>query len=124
MLATAKLVSAGMPTSHGRKYLRIRSLPIMSHGCTKTAAPSSSAALKTGKSAESPRDQSLTWLPICTPARPSSVTQRFSSATASSGDCMGSVPSPTKRRGLDATQRAMWSLSIMLRSSASAGCAQ
>ena len=36
--------SAGMPTSHGSQYLGIRSLAIMSHGWTKTAASSCWAA--------------------------------------------------------------------------------
>lgn len=35
MLQMASVVSAGMPTSHGRKYLVISPEPIMSHGCTK-----------------------------------------------------------------------------------------
>ena len=34
ILQMANVVSAGMPTSHGRKYLVMRLLPIMSHGCT------------------------------------------------------------------------------------------
>lgn len=51
MLVMANVVSAGMPTSHGRKYFFMpgMSLPIMSHGCTKTEAPSSSAAGAEGK---------------------------------------------------------------------------
>ena len=68
-------------------------------GWTKTAAPSSCAASKTGKRAGSSRFQPLTCVPICTPANPSSRTQRSSSQIASSGACSGSVPSPTNRAG-------------------------
>src|SRR5262249_56486078 len=71
--------SAGMPTSHGSQYLGMRSWPIMSQGWTKTAAPSSSASAKRGNSSARSRFQSPAWEPICTPARPSSRTQRWSS---------------------------------------------
>ena len=57
-------VSAGIPTSHGSQYFDIRSLPSTSQGWTNTAAPSASAARKTGKSAGWSRFQSFTWLPI------------------------------------------------------------
>ena len=60
----ASAVSAGIPTSHGSQYLAIRSRPSMSHGCTKTAACSASAAWNTGNSAGWSRFHSFTWLPI------------------------------------------------------------
>jgi hypothetical protein len=43
----ARHVSAGMPTSQGSQYLSIRSLPIMSHGWTKTAVFNCSAVFQT-----------------------------------------------------------------------------
>ena len=43
----ASEVSAGIPTSHGSQYFGIRSVPIMSHGCTKIAALSCSAVFQT-----------------------------------------------------------------------------
>ncbi len=85
----ASETSAGIPTSQGSQYFRIRASPIMSQGWTKTAAPSSAAAAKTSNSAGSLRFQSLTWLPICTPESPSERTQRSSSRTASAGACSG-----------------------------------
>ena len=45
----ASAVSVGIPTSHGSQYFVIRSFPSMSHGWTKTQAPRSAAASKTGK---------------------------------------------------------------------------
>ena len=56
--------------------------------------------LEEREDARSSRFQPLTCEPISTPARPSSRTQRSSSRMASSGACMGSVPRPTKRRGM------------------------
>src|SRR5882762_1615271 len=112
----ASETSAGMPTSQGSQYFRILASPIMSQGWTKIAAPSSAARANTGKRAASDRFQSFAWEPICTPARPS-WTQRSSSRTARSGDCSGSVPSPTKRRGCSRQSAARWSLSTRARSS-------
>ncbi len=43
---------------------------------------SSSAAVHTGSSSGASKFHSLTWLPICTPARPSSLTHRRSSSAA------------------------------------------
>jgi len=43
----AREVSAGMPTSHGRKWRFMSPSPIMSQGCTNTAAPRSAAAQST-----------------------------------------------------------------------------
>lgn len=63
----------------------------MSQGCTNTQAPSSSASAKTGKSSGRSSVHALTCVPICTPARPSSDTQRRSSRHASAGDCIGNV---------------------------------
>src|SRR5438067_1960471 len=82
----------------------------MSHGWTKTAAPRSSASTKTGNSSARSRFQSPTWDPICTPARPSSRTQRCSSRAARSGACRGTVPSPTNLRGFAWHTEARWSL--------------
>src|SRR3546814_5541333 len=48
----ARDCSAGMPTSHGSQYLGIDSVPIMSQGCTRIAAPRSAAASKNGRSEE------------------------------------------------------------------------
>ncbi len=53
----ASAISAGMPTSQGIQYFFIRASPSMSQGWTKTAAPSSAAASKTGKSSGSSRFQ-------------------------------------------------------------------
>ena len=69
-------------------------VPIMSHGCTRIAAPSSLAASKNGNSSGASRFQSLMCEPICTPCRPSSSMQRSSSWIASVGDCSGTVPMP------------------------------
>ena len=90
----ARDCSAGMPTSHGNQYLGIDAAPIMSQGCTRMAAPSSLAAWKNSNSSGASRFQSLTWLPICTPCRPSWSMQRSSSCTARRGDCSGTVPMP------------------------------
>ena len=54
---------------------------------------------------------------------PSSCRQRFSSSTASCGDCRGSVPRPTNRRGCVRTVCARSSFSRRHRSNASAGFA-
>src|SRR3954469_2498811 len=107
--------SAGMPTSHGSQYCCICACPIMSQGCTNTAAPSSAAREKIGNRAGSERFHSLTWVPISTPARPIR-THRSSSPTASSGDCKGSVPRPMKRRGCAPQSAATWSFNSRARS--------
>src|SRR5258705_4767301 len=107
--------SAGIPTSQGSQYLRIRSSPTMSQGWTKTAAPSSAARAKIGNNAGSERFQAFTCVPISTPASESSM-QRSSSRTPRSGDCKGRVPRPMKRRGCAAQSPAMWSLSPRARS--------
>jgi len=56
----ASEASAGIPTSHGSQYFRIRDSPIMSQGWTNTTAPSSEAAANTSNRAGSLRFQSLT----------------------------------------------------------------
>ena len=68
--------------------------PIMSHGCTRMAAPSSAAASKNGNSSGASRFQFSQCEPICTPDRPSCSTQRSISWIASVGDCSGTVPMP------------------------------
>ena len=77
-----------MPTSQGSQYFGIRSLPSMSHGWTKMAAPSCSAALQTGWSDALSRFNvsmrpecgfASTCVPICAPRKPKSRTHRSSS---------------------------------------------
>ncbi|TNN51821.1 hypothetical protein EYF80_037989 [Liparis tanakae] len=63
-------------------------------------------SLQKGKSSAALRSQSLTREPICTPEKPSSVTQRLISSTARSGACMGRVPRPTNLLGWRRTVRA------------------
>ena len=55
----ARDCSAGMPTSHGSQYFGMVSRPIMSHGCTRIAAPRSAAASKNGNSSGASRFQSI-----------------------------------------------------------------
>ena len=77
-----------------------RSPPIMSHGCTKTAAPRSLAASKNANSSGASRFLPLTWVPICTPCRPSSSMQRSSSRDRQvAAPAAARVPRPAKRVG-------------------------
>ena len=107
----AREVSAGMPTSHGIQKRGISSRPTTSHGCTKIAAPSSSAAAKKSANAALSRSTPFTLVPICAPGKPSCFTQRSSSRTASVASCIGTVASAMNRSGIARTTPAKWSLS-------------
>ena len=86
----ARETSAGIPTSQGSQYLRMRACAHHVPGMHEDGgAQRLGAGSKTGKSAGSERFQSLTCEPICTPASPSSSTQRSSSLTASVGRLQG-----------------------------------
>ena len=85
--------------SQGSQYFGIDSAPIMSHGCTRIAAPSSLAASKNSNNSGASRFQWMSFgplmcEPICTPCSPNSSMQRSSSRIASCGLCRGTVPMP------------------------------
>ena len=77
--------------------------------CTKTGTPNREASAKKSANRGSPSDTPPTLEAISTPARPSSLTPA-SSAAASAGSCIGTVPSPKNRRGSTAHRDTMNSL--------------
>ena len=99
-IGTSKIVAlvAEINQEGNLNVIGIFSLPIISQGCTKTAAPNSCAASKTGNNSGALRFQSFTCEPICTPRKPIFM-QRSSSLIANAGDCKGIVPKPIKRFG-------------------------
>ena len=90
---------------------------------TVTNRQSEILTAKTGRSSGASRFQSLTCEPIWTPGKWSSSMHRVISWMAKSGDCIGTVPSPTKRVGCCCTVLAMSLLRIRERSRASFPCA-
>jgi hypothetical protein len=104
-----------------------RAVPIMSHGCTRIAAPRSLRGLEERRTTPARRDSSacrrMRCEPICTPCRPSWSMQRSSSCMASAATA--AAPCRCRHSGADsAAGPAMWSLSAWCSSSAWCGLAQ
>ena len=110
--ATAGSISASSPR------------PSCPTGARILQRPSPTLPRRMEKAQASSRFQSLTCVPIWTPANPSDSTQRSSSFIASFGDCNGTVPSAEKRSGCAWMTEARWSFRKRERSSASSGLAQ